>query len=378
MPPPPPAISLGGDPFPAQPAVTPLDAAPGFPEPVQPGPAASPRFGGDITLGDDPLPPAWGAGPLPTPFTEEPKPLTETWDGSEISLSDMPSQFNDNQPAISEESAAFGGARHGEPQPTLSFGGAADAGPAPVAAPWSEPASLGAPAPIGLAPEVGGGAESAPAPVPGLGLGFDLAATAPEPAGQPAPASPGPSVDMAFGPGFDFAPPPAGPAAPTPGPGPAVSLGLEPAPPPLSAEPAPMDMPPPGISPLAMSDDHMKPGSEDKTVVGLSPFAREAQKPVASVPPMAHPEPAAPAAPAPAPAPDLSVAPSPTATPSANPETPKDSTAGGDKAEPGGTTVLIRYTCPKCKTQGMQAVDKVGTVVNCSNCGKAMRLVMKK
>ena len=46
--------------------------------------------------------------------------------------------------------------------------------------------------------------------------------------------------------------------------------------------------------------------------------------------------------------------------------------------EAGGTTVLIRYTCPKCKTQGMQAVDKVGTVVNCSNCGKAMRLVMKK
>ena len=44
----------------------------------------------------------------------------------------------------------------------------------------------------------------------------------------------------------------------------------------------------------------------------------------------------------------------------------------------GGTTVLIRYTGPTCKTQGMQAVDKVGTVVNCSNCGKAMRLVMKK
>ncbi|MCD8138684.1 MAG: hypothetical protein LUE17_02705, partial [Planctomycetaceae bacterium] len=48
------------------------------------------------------------------------------------------------------------------------------------------------------------------------------------------------------------------------------------------------------------------------------------------------------------------------------------------KPEAGSTTVLIRYTCPKCKTQGMQAVDKVGTVVNCSNCGKAMRLVMKK
>ncbi len=43
-----------------------------------------------------------------------------------------------------------------------------------------------------------------------------------------------------------------------------------------------------------------------------------------------------------------------------------------------GTGVLIRYTCPKCRTQGMQAVDKVGTVVTCSNCGKAMRLVMKK
>ncbi|MDR1613294.1 MAG: hypothetical protein LBT97_11015 [Planctomycetota bacterium] len=51
---------------------------------------------------------------------------------------------------------------------------------------------------------------------------------------------------------------------------------------------------------------------------------------------------------------------------------------GTAKPEAGGTTVLIRYTCPKCKTQGMQAVDKVGTVVNCSNCGKAMRLVMKK
>ncbi|MDR2390644.1 MAG: hypothetical protein LBE84_03040 [Planctomycetota bacterium] len=46
--------------------------------------------------------------------------------------------------------------------------------------------------------------------------------------------------------------------------------------------------------------------------------------------------------------------------------------------ETGNTTVLIRYTCPKCKTQGMQEVDKVGAVVNCSNCGKAMRLVMKK
>lgn len=53
-------------------------------------------------------------------------------------------------------------------------------------------------------------------------------------------------------------------------------------------------------------------------------------------------------------------------------------TESARKREPGATTVLIRYTCPKCKTQGMQAVDKVGTVVTCSNCGKAMRLIMKK
>lgn len=49
-----------------------------------------------------------------------------------------------------------------------------------------------------------------------------------------------------------------------------------------------------------------------------------------------------------------------------------------EKVGQGKTTVLVRYTCPKCKTQGMQSVDKVGMVVTCSNCGKAMRLVMKK
>ena len=63
-------------------------------------------------------------------------------------------------------------------------------------------------------------------------------------------------------------------------------------------------------------------------------------------------------------------APAPAPTPLPEPDV--------SRGETGGTTVLIRYTCPKCKTQGMQAVDKVGTVVNCSNCGKAMRLVMKK
>ncbi|MCC8110006.1 MAG: hypothetical protein LIQ30_13385, partial [Planctomycetes bacterium] len=69
MVPPPPAISLDADPFPAQPSVTPLEAAPGFPEQPQPGPASAPRFGGDITLGDAPLPAAGGAGPRPPPVT---------------------------------------------------------------------------------------------------------------------------------------------------------------------------------------------------------------------------------------------------------------------------------------------------------------------
>ena len=50
-------------------------------------------------------------------------------------------------------------------------------------------------------------------------------------------------------------------------------------------------------------------------------------------------------------------------------------TSGG--ASTGQTTVLIRYTCPRCRQQGLQAVDKVGAVVTCSQCGKAMRLVMK-
>jgi ribosomal protein S27E len=57
---------------------------------------------------------------------------------------------------------------------------------------------------------------------------------------------------------------------------------------------------------------------------------------------------------------------------------PSPASEKGRRGESGATTVLIRYTCPKCKNQGMQAVDKVGTVVHCANCGKAMRLVMKK
>ena len=84
-------------------------------------------------------------------------------------------------------------------------------------------------------------------------------------------------------------------------------------------------------------------------------------------------QPAAVPAPEPVAAPMAPEPPPPARAPERPPEERKTASP-----EAGGTTVLIRYTCPKCKTQGMQAVDKVGTVVNCSNCGKAMRLVMKK
>ncbi len=109
-----------------------------------------------------------------------------------------------------------------------------------------------------------------------------------------------------------------------------------------------------------------------------------ATKPLA--PPLA--EPAAPPPPPPPPPPPLPPPPPARAPepppPAPAPKAPEPRPAAPPPAEEkkapeaGGTTVLIRYTCPKCKTQGMQAVDKVGTVVNCSNCGKAMRLVMKK
>ncbi len=38
----------------------------------------------------------------------------------------------------------------------------------------------------------------------------------------------------------------------------------------------------------------------------------------------------------------------------------------------------IRYICPKCKTPGAQPGDKVGAIVTCRRCGKAMRLTVKR
>lgn len=108
--------------------------------------------------------------------------------------------------------------------------------------------------------------------------------------------------------------------------------------------------------------------------LGLEPPAPEAS-PLTLEPAPAAPEPMA--APKRTPAQEAPTLPN-LRPPEAEKPAAKQQPSANETKDGGGTTVLIRYTCPKCKTQGMQAVDKVGTVVNCSNCGKAMRLVMKK
>lgn len=42
------------------------------------------------------------------------------------------------------------------------------------------------------------------------------------------------------------------------------------------------------------------------------------------------------------------------------------------------TSGLVKYICPRCKTPGMAVVDKVGQIVTCDECGKALRLTLKK
>jgi hypothetical protein len=73
-------------------------------------------------------------------------------------------------------------------------------------------------------------------------------------------------------------------------------------------------------------------------------------------------------------------------TPSAGPEPlPRSGVgafgAGGAAEEPeppAKPASMVKYVCPRCKTPGMQRGDKVGAVVTCETCGKAMRLTMKK
>lgn len=38
----------------------------------------------------------------------------------------------------------------------------------------------------------------------------------------------------------------------------------------------------------------------------------------------------------------------------------------------------IKYVCPKCHTPGQQEIDRLGSVVTCANCGRAMRLTMRR
>ena len=60
------------------------------------------------------------------------------------------------------------------------------------------------------------------------------------------------------------------------------------------------------------------------------------------------------------------------------PDAGEDSPAA-KPAMPGSRTVAhIRYLCPKCKTPGAQPGDKIGSIVTCRRCGKAMRLTVKR
>lgn len=49
-----------------------------------------------------------------------------------------------------------------------------------------------------------------------------------------------------------------------------------------------------------------------------------------------------------------------------------------DIPTPSQSPLLVKFVCPKCKTPGAQETTKIGAVVTCSNCGKAMRLTLKK
>lgn len=399
-------ITLGDDPFP------PLESQPVPPPPAAPGKEL--RLGGDISLGDDLSVGQWGGGQAKIPAAPHgaPQPMMETWDPSSLALGGAPEPL-----AISEESSALGGERHGEPQPAMSFGLDAPAQPSvqpahPAPAQEQLPGiSLGFDAPAAPAP-----AAPAPAPAaPGIsvggtpGFGFDAPAPVPTPAPTPAPGislGGAPGISLGDNPGFGFDAPAPAPApapgiglggapgislgddpglgfdspAPTPAPAPGISLGGAPG---ISlgddpvlgfGSPAPSPAPAPGISlggapGISMGDD---PGIGFDTPtpgLGLEPPVPEAS-PLTLEP--------APAAPKGTPAQEAPTLPNLRPPEAEKPAAKQQPSANETKGEGGSTTVLIRYTCPKCKTQGMQAVDKVGTVVNCSNCGKAMRLVMKK
>jgi len=47
-------------------------------------------------------------------------------------------------------------------------------------------------------------------------------------------------------------------------------------------------------------------------------------------------------------------------------------------AEKAPGQIAIRYQCPKCGTPGVQPPERLGAIVTCNKCGKAMRLTAKR
>ncbi len=43
-----------------------------------------------------------------------------------------------------------------------------------------------------------------------------------------------------------------------------------------------------------------------------------------------------------------------------------------------GRAAYIRYVCPRCKTAGSQPAERMGAIITCRRCGKAMRLTLKR
>ncbi len=46
--------------------------------------------------------------------------------------------------------------------------------------------------------------------------------------------------------------------------------------------------------------------------------------------------------------------------------------------EPEVKTGAIRFTCPRCGTTGMQDVSSIGSIISCRNCGRALKLNIKR
>ncbi len=63
----------------------------------------------------------------------------------------------------------------------------------------------------------------------------------------------------------------------------------------------------------------------------------------------------------------------PAAAPSAERDIEKE-----PEQEPEVKTGVIRFTCPRCGTTGMQDVSSIGSIISCRNCGRALKLNIKR